>query len=836
MRKALWLLGALLVVGSLISVALAQSRRAPAPALDQVNRALLEGRYDEVPRLAVALDAQDPAVAAAVARALLARGKYAEAETHLKPIAQRAPTSDAALELALLLDLLQRPEATPMLERIATLAQNANTAPELARGARALQALDRPYEANTAYREASAAAPRDPAVQTAYGDLFLERFQNGDAAQSYQDALKLDARYPPALLGMAKALADENPPEAAKLALQVLEINPSSVDAQIFLAGEAADAGRRDEARAMLEKALIVNPASLPARSLIGALNYLDDRTADFEAEMGRVLAIAPRYGEAYRVAAELASHNFRYEDALTLAQKAASIDGTNGRILSDLGTHLLRTGDEPAARRALEQSFKADGFNRVTKNLLDMMDRLDAFETIKDGDLVIRLPKDEAPVIGEQAVALARQALDTMSKRYQFTPTGPFLIEIFNKHDDFAVRTAGLPGLIGALGVCFGRVVTMDSPRARPGEFQWEATLWHELGHVVTLQMSNHRVPRWLTEGISVYEEKLHRPEWGRGMEMEFAAMLNAGETLKLKDLNSAFTDPRKISLAYFQASLLVEHIVKTYGDAGVHRLLREYGKGLSTDAALKAALNTDLDGMQTGFDKTIDGLFGTLRVALRMPEKGTDLSKMSLDALRAYATERPGNYAAEMVLGGALQKAGQVDQAVQAFERAAAAAPMATGDDSPRRTLAAIALERKETARAIRELEAAMSADFDNVSLARELADLMTEHNVTDAARLRPVYERIVAIDPFDADAQASLGRVWMRLGQPASAVRSFKAVVALKPVDQAAAFTDLAESYLRSGQKAAARRQTLAALEIAPSYERAQNLLLEIAEIRP
>ena len=39
---------------------------------------------------------------------------------------------------------------------------------------------------------------------------------------------------------------------------------------------------------------------------------------------------------------------------------------------------------------------------------------------------------------------------------------------------------------MIGALGACFGRVVTMDSPKARPpGEFQWEATLWHELAHV---------------------------------------------------------------------------------------------------------------------------------------------------------------------------------------------------------------------------------------------------------------------------------------------------------------------------------------------------------------
>ena len=125
------------------------------------------------------------------------------------------------------------------------------------------------------------------------------------------------------------------------------------------------------------------------------------------------------------------------------------------------------------------------------------MMDTLDKFVTIKDGDLVLRMHKDEAPVLSDYAVPLAHQALKTMSAKYEFTPRGPILIEMFSKHDDFAVRNVGLPGMVGALGACFGRVVTLDSPRALPpGEFQWEATLWHELGHVITLQMSDQRVP----------------------------------------------------------------------------------------------------------------------------------------------------------------------------------------------------------------------------------------------------------------------------------------------------------------------------------------------------
>jgi predicted Zn-dependent protease len=71
--------------------------------------------------------------------------------------------------------------------------------------------------------------------------------------------------------------------------------------------------------------------------------------------------------------------------------------------------------------------------------------------------------------------------------------------------------------------------------------------------------------------------------------------------------------------------------------------------------------------------------------------------------------------------------------------------------------------------------------------------------------------VYQRIVQIDPFDPEANAALGRSAMQMNQPADAVRAFKAVVALKPVDPAMAYTDLAESYFKSGNRAEARKQT-------------------------
>jgi tetratricopeptide (TPR) repeat protein len=835
-RRPVYALGAavLVVLIALIPVAIAQSSRRPPPGLQSALAALNEGKYDEVAGLTAKLDQQDPFVATVNARALIARGKYQEAEAALRPIAGRAPTSDAALELGLLLKMLGRNDATAMLQRVASM--QANDAADFARSARALRALGAFQDANAAYRDAAATAPNDAAINTAWGELFLEKYQRGEAMKSFQAVLSDNPKYAPALLGAALALADDNPPQAVALAKQVVAINPNHVGAHVFLASQAADAGDRDDARQGLGTALDINPSSLDALSLLAALDYVEDKQSTFDADVARVLAIAPRYGDVYRVAGELAARNYRFDEAVTLTRRALSLDSSNPRTLAALGVHLLRTGDEPGARDVLEAAFKIDGFDVVTFNLLQMMDTLDGFVTATDGDIVLRMHKDEAPVLQEYALALSKQALATIGKRYGFTPKGPILIEMFPKHDDFAVRNVGLPGMIGALGACFGRVVTLDSPRARPpGDFQWEATLWHELAHVITIQMSNQRVPRWLTEGVSVYEETVQRPEWGRGQDVGFASMLNADEAIKLRDLNAAFQDPKTISVAYFEASLLVEHIVAVFGDAGLQKLLRTYGQGLEGEAALKAALGVGFDDLQTGFDQFLDRRFGKMQEALKVPDGGM-FKNMPLEALLPYAQQHQGSFPIQVMLGRRLYEDKQPEEAIRAYERAAALIPIATGAESPNAQIAEISLERKDTTRAMTALEALMAADFDNITIPRKLAALMRDAKITDPARIRPVYERIVALDPYDADAHGVLGRLALQGNDMDRAIREFRTVVALGPVDRAAAFTDLAESYFRAGRRAEARKQTLAALEIAPSYERAQDLLLKLVGDKP
>lgn len=795
------------------------------------ERALGAGRFDEVESITQAFP-KDEWLAVLRARSLVAKGEYAKADTLLQPFAAERPTGDAALELGLVRQYVgRRAEARRTLQLLLAGESTGSTARDYARAARASRALGRFEDANSLYREASTLAPDDAAINTAWGDLFYEKFNRQEAARSYQAALKADPDYAPAHLGMARAVSEDNPPAALKYVQRALELNPNDAAAHLFVADLAIDDDKRDDARAAIAKAQGINPNSLEAYALQAAIGFVEGKDDEYKTAVAAALKINPLYGEAYRVVGSVTARYYRFDEAAEQVRRGIAVDRDNARAQADLGAHLMRTGDERNARRALEVAFRADPFDVVTYNMLGLLDTIDTFQTIRDGDLLIKLHPDETSVMKEYVPALAQEALASLSKRWQFTPKGPILIEVFPRHDDFAVRTLGLPGMIGALGACFGRVVTMDSPKARPpGEFNWGATLWHELAHVITLQLSNQRLPRWLSEGISVFEEKRARAEWGREMELSFARAIEAGEVLKVQDLNSGFQNPRTISLSYYQASLLVEHIVSRFGEPALRSLVQSFADGITTEAAIKKVLSVDVDDLQTSFDVFLGERFGGLRRALKGPE---DLSpEMPLDKIKAVAAANPDSYPVQMALGRALRSADPA-AAIQAFERAAAAVPMATGPESPYMQIVEVALAKGDKAKAAEALEKLTAQDHTDISSARQLVTLLEAPR--DNPRIRTALLRVVAVDPFDAAAHTTLGRLALASGQTPEAIKMFRVAIAAGPIDKAAAHADLAEGLLQGGQREEAKRAALAALEIAPTYERAQDLLLKLIEGR-
>jgi len=90
----------------------------------------------------------------------------------------------------------------------------------------------------------------------------------------------------------------------------------------------------------------------------------------------------------------------------------------------------------------------------------------------------------------------------------------------------------------------------------------------------------------------------------------------------------------------------------------------------------------------------------------------------------------------------------------------------------------------------------------------------------------------DRLNYIDPaYDEDLHRHLGKLWLAQKNFDGAIREYGAVVALHPLDMAAAQFDLAQAYADAGRKDKAQDAVLASLEAAPGFRPAQKLLLQL-----
>jgi tetratricopeptide (TPR) repeat protein len=800
----------------------------PDALAQQVRMALGHSKLEDARRLAEAGTGRGAVSTGsrefAVALIEIFEGNDDAAKARLEPLASANGQSDAALELGLLeLRHGRRDAAHRWLDPIVNIRTFAGE-DDYFRLARAALPANEPMLANDAYLRVKDSPRAD--IQTAWADFFLARHRGDWAGDGYRKALELDPAWVRAHVGLSRAFAAEVPKGAKAEFEAAVALAPNDPDVLLLTAERAIDVENWGAATAALDRLATVRPGTVQEFAYRAAIAYAEERPADIDASLARVREINPASALGLTQVSERAAEKYQLDQAVEYAQRAVALDPFDPIAQFDLGLYLLRTGDEKGARTALDASWRLDDSNPITKNLGDMLDRLDTYTVVTDGPLTFKFPSDQAAVLKAYALPLGAEAMKTFTEHYGFTPTGPILVEIFSTHDDFAVRTIGLQGITGALGACFGRVVSMDSPSARkPLDFSWQATEWHELAHVYSLQLSKYRVPRWLTEGISVFEEHRRNPAWGREVALHYAEALGRGKTFGVKGLPNAFKNPENFTLAYFEASLVVEHLVKLHGDAGLRTLLLAYADGANDTTAFSKAFGESLDDVDTAFRAFVTQQYGALAEAMKTPPG--DIDPKNIVALKARAAAAPGSFVAQLTLGQALVAGGDDAAAKPVLQRAAELAPQDQGNASAHALLAQIAQRAGDNATARKELRALLLYDHDNVDAARVLVHLAAEAKATDD---QDYALRLVAdLDPFDADIHGPLGRRELAKRQYAAALIEFQAALALGPPNLAEAHTDLGEVYLAMGRRDDARAAALRALKEAPTYARAQDLLL-------
>jgi len=376
-------------------------------------------------------------------------------------------------------------------------------------------------------------------------------------------------------------------------------------------------------------------------------------------------------------------------------------------------------------------------------------------------------------------------------------------------------------------LGVSFGTTLAMDSPAAREaGDFNWGSTLWHELAHTFTLGASDHRVPRWLSEGLSVLEERRARRGWGADVSPEFLAAYKAGKLVKVSRMNDGFmrpTYPQQIIFSYYQASLVGELIERDHGQRAIVDMLNAYKTGATTAQVFERVLKTSPEAFDTKFDDYMKQRFGA-QLAVIEPKQ--------VRAGGAPAAGPPaidGELARTMARAIAAVEAKNFDEAVPLLERAKTMFPDYAGPQSAYSLLAQVHKARGNVRAAANELTALTLRNEDDYRANVELAGMLEQ--LGDTAGAAAALDRAMYISPYEAPLHVRLASHYARQGDRAKVVRERAAVVALNPVDRAEALYQLALAYYEAGDTSAARREVLRALEDAPNFEKAQELLLRL-----
>lgn len=655
----------------------------------------------------------------------------------------------------------------------------------------------------------------------ASGDLALESYGYDVAEEYYLAALALDPARQPALMGLAETYYRASDPRFDETAAKLAALNPHHPRLIALFVERALMAGDAGKANALLDDLMAVNPNHHAGLAFRAAAAFLTGESAVQEASLARLHELRPDSAEGYRILGDLAAQRYRFEEAVQFLRTGLAQNEGHTEAKASLGLNLLRLGEDATGRVLLEEVFEEDPYNVQVYNMLEVLDTLDGFQTVSNADFQIRLPAEEAGVMGAELLAFLGEALERYGREYGVDVQRPTYVQIFDDHDDFMVRSIGLPGNAGHLGICFGNLVTLDSPRARdPRTMNWRSVLWHEFVHVITLQKTDNRIPRWLSEGISVYEEGQRDPSWGQPLDPDFAPLLSRDDWPEMAALEAYFVAPESpthLILGYYLAGAFVETYINAYGKPALVAALEAIRTGTSANEALVAASGVDAAALDGAFAAHLERACAPL---WRLEPGGT-----GPDAADGAT------FADLMAAGLLAREDNHIDQAIGYYEQAAALFPAYPGDGNPLRQIVSIR-------RAFGDLEAWYQAvlqlqRYDSTAYAETAAVLEALEADGQWARVAELAQWCVGVDPFDVPVCQSRWRAQVALGDHAGQVDTLERLAVLDPGQAEVYRVARARSLSALGRTAEARHQLLTLLEAFPEYRDAQQLLLEMHE---
>jgi tetratricopeptide (TPR) repeat protein len=696
-----------------------------------------------------------------------------------------------------------------------------------------LRGADARLVLETFYDRVKSEQPDYVETYLATGELALQKHDYAVAAEAFRQAVKLRPADPAGYYGLALSFGRSEPDEAHKALARALELNPHHPGSLLVQVDQLIDAEQYEQAQGVLDQVFAVNPRHPEAWAYRAVLASLE---GDALAE-GLWRSVALRNWRTNPAVDHLIgrklSQEYRFSEGAAYQRLALKLDPEYLPAKLALSQDLLRLGQEEEGWRLADEVYREDAYSVVAHNLVTLRETLEKFKTLKADGLLLRMQAREADIYGDRALELLQRAKRELCAKYEVELQQPIVVEIFPEQKDFAVRTFGMPGSGGFLGVCFGSVITANSPASQGASpSNWQAVLWHEFCHVVTLRKTHNKMPRWLSEGISVYEEKQAQPSWGQSISARYRKMILEGEMIPVSRLSGAFLNPPSplhLQFAYYESSLAVEYLFERYGPEAVKRILVDLSLGQPIEAVLKRHVGSleRLDDELTKFARQRAEQFGPDAdwEPLDLPVQG------GLSVLIDWNREHPNNVAGLHLMAKTFLEQQAWQEAKEPLEKLLKLCPEDIGPDNAYLSLARAHRELGETEAERAVLDNLAARDASAVGVCLRLMELCRA--AEDWEGLARAAERVLAVNPLLRAPHRDLARAAEAIKDRSRAISSYRALLRMDPQDPPETHFRLGRLLQQEGHLQAARRHVLRALEEAPRFRAAQRALLEIID---
>jgi len=727
--------------------------------------------------------------------------------------------------------------------------------------------------------------------------LAHDKYHFGFAKDRYDMVLAMRPKLPDGTAGLAAIVLQtmHKLDEVEKLLKDALSVNPNHIDSLLIYAAIHLEEDRYDEAKKHIDAALAVNPNHLHGLAML-AFYYLDISQPEKAAEIEKkVLAINDKCADFFCDIGEMMENKRGFNTAPLWYEKAIKIDPEHWRGYYGLGMNTSRQGaeGEEKGKELLLKAFGKNKFNVWSLNMIKVLDKVigdkeqgvkPLYGTSRTKHFILKFYNKEAAIVEPYLAEWAEASYEWQTKKFGFEPEGPLTIELCYSFQDQAARTVGLPNL-GALGVCFGKLCTVVSPREGKGNhppFNWRKVLEHEFGHVMALQLSKFRVPRWYTEAFSTYLEDDSRINSDR-------MMVDAIAKDRLKSIG-AMNEYFRVNplMAYVHGRYVIEYIAKTFGFEAHIKALKLFAEGKKLDEALLEATGKPLDELNRGQLEFLRKSFEQVRLkptydpptlvqlelaakaddasaqaiadfaaanaagkrldiaeqlakkALEKDEKCVDAinvlgyiaySKKDFEAAKQLYQKSTGldaarSFSAWHRLGVIYKKEGRTTKAIEAFEAARASYPRYVGPDNPHHELPDLYedLDPPQNEKALAVWRDAVKINSEDAEAA--LKGLRLAIKLKDYKSATEFAMSHIEIDPYPVEVHRLAGKAFEELKDYKRAAREFGVATAIDDKD-VPSWIGVARMHKQLGNKAEALKAADKALEVDGSSAEAREI---------